>query len=158
MATKPQTPTSTEDALKSALIGFETSVATPVVSGELMPWLDSVRATWATLSHHLVDDRDHNHPAQFEQIGSADPELLPRVEQLQEEDAAIEEDRQMLDQAISRSTAHIPKMEPDEEKAEQHIKKLIDQGMAFVARVRKQEVAIQTWFIEAFNRDRGAVD
>jgi hypothetical protein len=38
------------------------------------------------------------------------------------------------------------------------VKKLVDQGMALVTQIRKQEVAIQTWFIEAFNRDRGSVD
>jgi hypothetical protein len=35
---------------------------------------------------------------------------------------------------------------------------LIDEGLTFIARVRKQATAIQTWFVEAFNRDRGAVD
>jgi hypothetical protein len=74
------------------------------------------------------------------------------------EDAAIEKDRKTFDQAVSRIATHVPKLEPDEEKAQQHVKKLVDEGMAFVARVRKQEVAIQTWFVEAFNRDRGAGD
>jgi hypothetical protein len=85
-------------------------------------------------------------------------ELLPKVEQLQAEDKAILEECDALDQMVARTTSHAPKLEPDEEKARQHTKVLTDAGIALVTRVRKQETALQTWYVEAFNRDRGAVD
>ena len=59
---------------------------------------------------------------------------------------------------VVRVVQHLPKLEPDEEKAQKHIKSLIDDGVAFAARVRKQSVAVQTWYVEAFDRDSGAVD
>jgi hypothetical protein len=158
MITEKATPTTAEDELKTALSAFETSLATPVVSGELAEWLDAVKQSWADLSAQTHYRAQHEHPRQFEQISKEDPELLPRVEQLQAEDEAIELDRATLSQTVSRTTAHAPKLEPDEEKALHHTKRLVDEGTAFVARVRKQEVAIQTWFVEAFNRDRGAGD
>jgi hypothetical protein len=150
--------TTSEDELKSALAAFETSLATPVISGELTEWLEAVKQAWAEVLAKSHYQAKHEHPRQFEQISKEDPELLPKVEQLQAEDTAIEQHRETLSQIVSRTTAHAPKLEPDEEKAQHHTKKLIDEGMAFIARVRKQEVAIQTWFVEAFNRDRGAVD
>jgi hypothetical protein len=155
MTTQSATP---ENALKDALTSFETSLTTPVVSGELSDWLGGVQKSWSEASGQVHYNLKHLHPRQFEGMGTADPELLPRVEQLQAEDLAIEEDREKLSTAIKRSGEHVPKLEPDEEKAQQHTKKLVDDGVGFVARVRKQEVAIQTWFVEAFNRDRGAGD
>jgi hypothetical protein len=35
---------------------------------------------------------------------------------------------------------------------------LIDAGLKLVIRVRTQEQAIRTWFLEAFDRDRGTAD
>ena len=147
-----------ESALKASLAAFETSLATPIVSGELAEWIEAVQKTWTEASAQLHYQVKHRHPQQYEQISKEDPELLPRVEQLQAEDRAIEEEREKLSHTVSRTTQHAPKLEPDEGKAQQHTKKLVDEGMAFIARVRKQEVAIETWFVEAFNRDRGAVD
>ena len=158
MTTEKPTPITAEDELKNALAAFETSLATPVVSGELTEWLDAAKQSWTEVSAKTHYQAKHAHPRQFDQIAKEDPELLPRVEQLQAEDAAIEQDRETLSQIVSSTTLHAPKLEPDEEKAQHHIKKLVDEGMAFIVRVRKQEVAIQTWFVEAFNRDRGAGD
>ena len=157
MITEKATQTA-EDELKTALSAFETSLATPVVSGELTEWLDTVKQSWAEVLAKSHYQTKHEHPRQFEQISKQDPELLPRVEQLQAEDDAIEHDGETLSQIVSRTTAHAPKLEPDEEKAQHHTKRLVDEGMAFIVRMRKQEVAIQTWFVEAFNRDRGAGD
>jgi hypothetical protein len=147
-----------ENALKNALTAFETSLATPVISGELANWLRGVQAAWTDASEQVHFSVKHAHPRQFEEIGSADPELLPQTEQLQAEDAAIEEERERFSTALKRSAEHIPKLEPDEGKAQQHTKKLVDEGLALITRVRKQEVAIGTWFVEAFNRDRGGGD
>jgi hypothetical protein len=155
MATDQLPQMAAENELKDSLAVLETSLATPLVSGELADWLDTVNGAWAKVSAHIQDWFEHGHASQFEQIAAADPELLPRVEQLQAEDAAIEQARQAFDQTMTRTALHVPKLEPDEEKAQQHVKKLIDEGMALVTRVRKQEVAVQTWFVEAFNRDRG---
>jgi chromosome segregation ATPase len=158
MTTKTSEKTTPDDELKLALESLETSLATPVVSGELADWLEAVQKTWAEASAQIDERIEQRHPAQIDEIGKADPELLPRVEQLQEEDAAIKADADSLRTSLERSAAHLPKLEPDEEKAQQHLAKFIDEGMALIARVRKQEVAIQTWYFEAFNRDRGAVD
>jgi hypothetical protein len=145
-------------AVKSSLDEFERALLHPLISGELSTWVQEVQQDWREAASHIHYQLKHQHPRQYEEITRQDPELFPRVDQLKAEDAAIEEQRDKFSQAVSRVAEHVPKLEPDEAKAEKHTKPLIDDGVAFIARVRKQVVAVQTWYIEAFNRDRGAVD
>jgi uncharacterized protein (DUF3084 family) len=146
------------DELKAALSTFEISLLTPTISGELATWLEEIQKTWDEASTQIHYHLKHLHPRQFDEISKQDPELLPKIEQLQAEDEAIEQQRAQLSQLIGRVGQHAPKLEPDEEKAQKYTKSLVDQGTAFLTQVRKQEVALQTWYVEAFNRDRGAVD
>src|SRR5215212_9416873 len=146
------------DELKTALSTFETSLLTPTVSGELATWLEEVQKIWDEASTQIHYHLKHLHPRQFDEMSKQDPELLPKIEQLQAEDEAIEQQRAQLSQLIGRVGQHAPKLEPDEEKAQKYTKSIVDQGTAFLTQVRKQEVAVQTWYVEAFNRDRGAVD
>ena len=158
MITDKDSVAAADAELKSALEAFEVSLATPIISGELADWLKQVGLAWSKLLDQLRHNIEHAHAEQFALIEEQDLELLPNVEQLQTEDAAILEDCDALERTIARTTSHAPKLEPDEEKARQHTKPLVDAGIALVTRVRKQEVALQTWYVEAFNRDRGAVD
>jgi hypothetical protein len=150
--------TSPEAELKSALDAFETCLIRPIVSGELSPWINEVRKSWAEAATQVHFHTKHLHPRQYEAMAKQDSELLPRVELLRADDAAIEEQREQIGQSVVRVVQHLPKLEPNEEKAQKHIKSLIDDGVAFAARVRKQSVAVQTWYVEAFYRDSGGVD
>jgi hypothetical protein len=152
---KQQTP---EGELRAALTSFETSVTTPVVSGDLADWMEKAMKTWTEASSQVLFQTKHAHPRQYEEISTADAALLPRVEALRAEDQAIEADREALHQRMSRIGRQVPKLEPNEIKAQPHLEKLLDEALAFVARVRKQEVAVETWFSEAFNRERGGGD
>jgi len=147
-----------ENDLRAALAAFETSVTTPVVSGELADWVDKVKTSWTEASAQVHYQTKHLHPRQFEEIAEADAALFQQVELMTAEDEAIEEEREKLSQSVMRVAEHVPKMEPDEAKAAPHIKSLSDQAVAFVNRVRKQAVAVQTWYVEAFNRERGGGD
>jgi hypothetical protein len=147
-----------EVELKSALDVLETSIATPIVAGDLATWIDDVKNSWshatAQIEHHI----DDLHPRQFDQIVQQDPELLPRVDALKAEDASIRSHCRALGQTVARLAQHVPSLEPDEEKAMKFTKGFVDEATQFIARVRKQAVALQTWYVEAFQRDRGAVD
>jgi hypothetical protein len=151
-------PRNPEDELKPALSQFETDLMRPIVSGELAAWIEVVKKSWTETSAQVHYQVKHLHPRQYDEMGKQDPELLPRIDLLTAEDNAIEEEREHFALAVARVVGHAAAMEPDEEKAEKHIKQLVDDGIAFLTRVRKQEVAVQTWYIEAFDRDRGAVD
>jgi hypothetical protein len=147
-----------ETELRSTLTTFETSVTTPVVSGELSDWIEKARKTWVDCSRRVREHSRELHPRQYEQIAEADAALYRQVELLRAEDEEIERARDKLDHTISRMNEWLPKVEPDEAKAQPHVQNLMEQGIAFVSRVRKQEVAVQTWFAEAFNRERGGGD
>ena len=146
------------DDLITALTTFETSLLSPTVSGQLAPWLEEVQKSWEEASAQIHFHVKHLHPRQYEEISKQDPELLSRIDQLRAEDEAIEQQRAQLSQSIGRVEQHVPKMGSDEEKAQKYTKAIIDAGTAFLIQVRKQEVAVQTWYVEAFNRDGGAVD
>ena len=147
-----------ESELRTALAAFETALTTPVVSGELADWVESLQETWQEASSQLHGSIQDAHPRQYEQIADADPSLLPRIEQLKAEDTELAQQREHVNQLLARAAQHVPKLEPDEAKAQKHMENLINEGLALVVRARKQEVSIETWFLEAFNRDRGAVD
>ena len=147
-----------QDDLKAVLTTFESSLLTPTVCGELATWLEEVQKSWEEASTQVHYHIKHLHPRQYDEISKQDPELLPRIDQLRAEDEAIEQQRALLAQAIGRVGQHVPKMEPDEEKAAKYTKAMIDSGTAFLIQVRKQEAAVQTWYVEAFNRDGGSVD
>jgi hypothetical protein len=147
-----------QNELKTAVTRFETCLLTPIVSGELAAWTEDLDSSWGDASAQIHFLLKHHHPRQYEEIGNQDPELLPRIELLKAEDEAIEQQRELFTQSLNRVAQHAPKLEPDEEKAQKHTKSLIEDGVAFLARLRKQQIAVQTWYVEAFNRDRGAVD
>ena len=152
------TATHSDQDLKVSLDRFETCLVTPVMSGELISWVGEAQSAWDEFLPHVRQHLSELHPRQYKEISKADPELLPRTEKLQAEDAAIEEDGEVFERLIHRFAEHAPKFEPDEEKIAKPLKDLVDAGIAFVTRVRKQEAAVQAWFMEAFTRDRGVAD
>ena len=121
-------------------------------------WVDELRGPWTELAAQVREHVREFHPRQYKQISKEDPELLPRTEKLAAEDAAIEEDAEEFERMLHRFAEHAPKFEPDEEKIAKHLKMMVDDGVEFVTRVRKQEAAVQAWFLEAFTRDRGVAD
>jgi hypothetical protein len=148
----------TERDLKDALDAFETALMTPVVSGELAVWGDQVRDAWATLTPIVERQVSRLHPKQYEEMTRQDPELFTHVDNLKAEDAAIRDEQQKLAQLIDRLANLAPLVEPDERKFNDLQAHLRKDGIAFVARVRTQQVALETWYLEAFHRDRGYVD
>lgn len=147
-----------EAAFKTSLDEFERSLVRPLISGELPTWVQEVQKDWGEAASQVHYQIKHQHPRQYEEIAQQDPALLPRIDLLKAEDTAIEEQREKISLAVARVAEHVPKLEPDEGKAEKFTKTLVDDGLAFIARVRKQIVVVQMWYIEAFDRDRGAGD
>jgi hypothetical protein len=147
-----------EHDLKPSLERFENCLITPVMSGELVSWTNEVQSAWAGCVAQVRMHLSELHPRQYKQISKEDPELLPRTEKLQQQDEALDEECEEFDRTLRRFAEHSPTFEPDEEKIAKHVQALIGDGIELVTNVRKQEAAVQTWFIEAFTRDRGVAD
>lgn len=144
--------------LKAALDVFETSIATPIVPGELAAWIAETIEAWSRAAAQIQHHTAELHPKQFEEIADQDSELLSRIDLMKAEDVAIETERVALGQAIARLDQLGPIMELDEGKATRVIEKAVNGATQFTARVRKQAIAVQAWYVEAFQRDRGVVD
>jgi hypothetical protein len=134
------------------------STDTPIVSGELAEWSAEVSAIWAMLSPLVQQQVVRLHPKLYDEITNQDPELFAHVDKLKVEDASLEETRSCLDENVSRLVKFAPLVEPDERKFHDLQAKLRKDGVDFTNRVKQQQVAVQTWYVEAFNRDRGVAD
>lgn len=150
-------PNSPAAEFKTAIESFETALLTPITSGDLPDWLEKLHSAWKQAAD-IFPGEGRLHEQQLDEIATQDPELLFRVEQLRAEETEINEQCARIDKAIMRLAEHGPQLEPDEERARQPTQQVIDDGLAFVTRVRRQNIAVQTWYNEAFNRDRGPVD
>jgi hypothetical protein len=150
--------TDPEHDLRAALDAFETSLAIPVVSGELDAWSQQVRTTWAEASEQVDLHLSELHPKQFKQIAKEDPELLSQVDNMKAEDAALAGCQASINRLVEELSKLAPAVEPDERKFHEYNARLIKDGIEFVGRVKKQQVGVRTWFQEAFNRDRGVAD
>ena len=84
------------------------------------------------------------HAEEFAEIVEQDSGLLARVEQLKKEDSAITQQFADLCRRASASQKS-PGCEPDEGQVREDVSRLVELGLSFVIRVRKQETAITTW-------------
>ena len=146
-----------DEQLRTALETFETRLATPIVSGELASWTTAALAAWTALAPPVNQSLDR-HREQFQQIAAEDAELLPTVQKLKDEDDAIRHEIRGLTDAVAQVARRAEQVEPHEGKLDREVEALTTRGVAFLNRVRKQEVATRAWFMEAFNRDRGVAD
>lgn len=156
-AMKLTTASNPQAELKRAVDAFEASLVLPSNVGDVQIWLENLRTAWAEASAQIHYDLKHLHPRQYEAIAAQDSELLPRIELLRVEDQAIEEERERITQEIECTESYAFSAAPGEAVGRQ-FGELISDGMSFISRVRKQGAALQSWYLEAFNRDGGTVD
>jgi hypothetical protein len=142
-----------------ALEDFETSLETPLMSGDLTDWVITVQRACEHLEVLLRGDVQREHAALYATISREDPELSSRIEKLRATDQQLSlvdfgnvqlSLKQLLDLAQS--------VEQDEAKAKLLSAEVVKQALAFVISARTQETAIATWFSESFNRDSGFGD
>ncbi len=146
------------DFLK-VLTDFETSLATPVVSGELTEWVTIALQSCEQLIAILRDDLQRVHSELFAGILRQDLDLSSQVEKLRETDkqlALVEcnDVASSLEQLLKLATS----AKQDEAKLDAFTAEAIKQSMEFVIAARTQETAIATWYSEAFHRDLGSGD
>lgn len=153
-----QDQATSDTELKTALDAFEKALLTPIISGDLGVWFEHLQSTSDDAAEKLRREVTDFHPEEFEEIGNQDPELLSQIDRLREEDCAILSAFDKFRHTVERAVQQSPKLEPDEEKALKLTTALVNEGVMLVARIRKQEVTLQTWYAEAFTRDRGPVD
>ncbi|MFO0788248.1 MAG: hypothetical protein U0805_02255 [Pirellulales bacterium] len=155
---KQSAPATSDAELKTALDAFEKALLTPIIAGDLGVWFEHLQLTANEAADKLNRELTQFHTEEYDEIGNQDPELLSQIDRLKEEDCAILEAFEKFRQTLTRAAEQSPKLEPDEDKATRLTRALINEGVMLLARIRKQELTLQTWYAEAFTRDRGPVD
>lgn len=147
-----------EPQLREALAQLEGALEVPLVPGELASWVPPVQQGLTAVGTYLRRQIERVHKEEMKTIQQEDLGLARRVEQMAEEDQQIIQQFEQLSRLAQKLGAAAVAIEPDEAAIEPEQSRLVDEGLEFVIRVRKQEAAIATWLVEAFDRDRGDVD
>jgi hypothetical protein len=141
-----------------ALERLESDLLTPIVPGELVSWLgtvsESAQFAGAMLWRHVEGDNQSD----YAEIIAQDTVLFARVEQLKAGDRdCYRQMETLLDHLVKfqRESLH---QEWNESMARFPVETLIKQGLAWVIEAKRQEKSRETWFNEAFQRDRGGGD
>lgn len=144
--------------LLAALARLETSLETPIVPGELANWCQTARQECEEVDRLLRQQITAVHRDLLQQILREDPGLAARVDELRQADLRLLEQSEAVRASFERLCKAAAGMEPDEARLEGSPQEVVDEGLQFVLAVRKQETALTTWYVEAFERDRGVVD
>jgi hypothetical protein len=146
------------EELSQSLAALESALETPLVSGELVTWLQEVQQDINQLAPEILERVERDHPQLLGQIMQQDLELASHVEHLQNEDRVILQQFTVLRRGIDELASIAASIEPQENKLRNFLQELIQDGIELILRLHKQEVAIDTWYREAFLRIRGVGD
>jgi hypothetical protein len=162
MARGSETNDEAFDELKELLAAIETRLETPVVPGELREWLEYLQRGLDEVALQFAQHMEASHRSQMDEIAQTDPEQLPRVETLRAEDEAIADEIARLACEFAGAGKQVANAEQtpggDESQVAGHLPRLTARALALIVRIRMQENALQTWYVEAFQRDRGIAD
>jgi len=143
---------------QEVLDSLESALETPVVPGELVAWAGEAAAQAAAFQILLNKRLQVEHARDYERIDKDDPTLIARTEQLAREDEALKSDYDEFVTDIRALNEDVEGFEPDESAASERVEAMVQRGLDLVIRIRRQELAVKTWFSEAAVRDRGVKD
>lgn len=146
-----------ESKLTDTLQSLEQSLLSPLVGGDIEPWVKNVEQRAATLSVDIATFSRTVLHVQYAEIARNAPELSKQL------DALIAADNQLLQQStdflthLHQFAEIIEQADPQkrETKLEPHRQKVVELGLAIILTVRKQQAAANTWFEESQFRDIG---
>jgi DNA repair exonuclease SbcCD ATPase subunit len=147
-----------QETFDEAIQSFESQFATPVVPGELMAWTALAKESVTELKSAFELRRRTYCRPQLEEIERQDPELLSRVQHMREACDELAARFEQLQRILDAITTPTDKVQDRESKMHTAIEKAVDDGLELAIEVRKHDKEVATWFVEAFQRDRGDVD
>lgn len=148
-----------EQELREALDQLETNLVTPIVPGEFGRWSRYVQESFPAVAELVRIEIQSTHRKQLEEIAQQDNDMLAIVKQIRKEDVEIAQELDEVGGMIDRLAAKAPSLERTPGATQDSAAgPVIQRGIAFITRVKTQEVAVRTWLSEAFNRERGVGD
>jgi len=153
------TRTSGSIILRSFELGeVEACLETVVVPGDLPSWVDALSQACEVEGVALRNEITTNHANHLVQLLAADMDQAQHAAQLQVEDAEILRLYDVFEGRVRRLGDRADLAGTREDKFNEGIRSIVDEGLGLVIRVRKQERALSTWLSEAFQRDTGVGD
>lgn len=146
-----------EAKLGDTLLALEQALLSPLVGGEIEPWTNNVQQQAATLSVDITTFSRTVLHVQYAEIARNAPELSKQLAKLTEADSLILEETSRFLEQLHKFADVIDEADPQkrETKLEPHRQRVVDDGLALIMSVRKQQAAANTWFNEAQFRDIG---
>jgi hypothetical protein len=141
----------------SELGQIEMCLESVVIPGELESWASALCEACAAEGPLLKRELE-SHRRQLAKVTAADANFAQRALQLQQEDAAILQAFDEFERKAGRLHERACLAGSHEDKFEEGLKDIIDDGLALVIRVRKQERALTTWCSESMQRENGVGD
>jgi protease I len=147
-----------DDGLLEALEALATALVTPIVPGEAEAWLEEVQRSVETTARRFDARARGEHAAALQRIGEVDPALLHRVTELEAEADDLREGWEKLRGTAGSLERALSDAAPDEARAHGAILSFCQKAFTVLLRTRRQDAAVRTWTLEAFDRDRGGGD
>lgn len=141
-----------------ALELLTTALVTPIVPGEAEAWVEEVQSAVETAARRFDARSRGDHASALQRIGAVDPALLHRVTELEGEAEDLREEWEDLRCVAARLERAVRDAAPDEARTHGAILSFCQKAFAVLLRTRRQDAAVRTWTLEAFDRDRGGGD
>ena len=144
--------------VKERVAALEDALSVPQVPGELSDWAENACQAAQQLAQALEVELSELRGQQFGDILKQDPALAPRVEEMRRADTEQLHVCQRLAKQLCTIEDQSEKRSEAETSLHERVAHLTECGLRLVVDLRKQDAAIDTWFQEAFQRDRGEGD
>ncbi|WP_254513078.1 hypothetical protein [Anatilimnocola floriformis] len=143
--------------LKSHVDKLETALLTPVLSGELVAWINAVQDTADDVAEQLSPFFEGLH-SDFTEIAKSDNELLSHVQQMVECEQKLLQRHEDFRRNLHLLAEKASRVRSDEAKIGDERAKVERQGTELLTDLKRLQTAASTWLQEAVYRDRGPVD
>ncbi|QDS92827.1 hypothetical protein FF011L_15760 [Roseimaritima multifibrata] len=140
------------------LARYEQRLEIPVVPGELIDWLDAVSRVATDVAVDFRQRLRKAHAELFAVILERDLALAARVEEMKHEGVRLAQQARRIANAFERLAKDCRAEEPDEANLLEEVQRYSAEALSMIIGVRKLDSAVTTWYMEAFDRDRGIVD
>ena len=146
-----------DSLFESELKKFENEVGVPVVPGELRNWCSALNERLTPLIE-AWKARRQSEKARIEEILRTDLELAHRAETLQQQRVELSDRLDRFQADIQRLLTQDTKDPQGSWEPAETLKKLREDLLAWIVHCRAHDKEIDTWMLEAIQRDRGSVD
>ncbi len=145
-------------SLAEGLVHVEQQLQIPHIAGDLAAWAEGVVHALEAIERPLQDVVDKENPQSYLEIVKAKRTMAAQVDKLREEDQAIVASFPGLMREAEQLASSVREISQAEHQFHATREHLVQRGLAFVLRVRRQRVATETWFGEAMQRVEGGGD